>query len=61
MAVDTEKRNKRQNEFVRENYDRFTLTLPKGMKEVYREHAEKQGMKLNSYINMLLEKDIKKP
>lgn len=60
MGVDTQKRNKRQNEFVKENYDRFTLTVPKGMKEVYKARAEQDGMKLNTLINKLLEEYMKK-
>ena len=61
MAVDKERRNKRQNDFVREAYDRFTMTFPKGMKETYRIHAAEHGMSLNAYINKLLEEDMKKP
>ena len=62
MAVDTQKRNKRQNEFVKKNYDRFTLTVPKGMREIYTEQAKAHGFKsMNSYINHLLEQDKKSP
>ena len=60
MAVDKERRNKRQNDFVAKNYDRFTLTVPKGMKEVYKARAEQDGMMLNTLINKLLEEYIKK-
>ena len=60
MPVDKERRNKRQNEFVRESYDRFTMTFPKGKKDLYRQRAAEQGMSLNAYINKLLEEDMKK-
>ena len=61
MAVDTEKRNKRQNEFIKNAYDRVNLTLPKGKKEEYQARAEMQGLSLNAYINKLLEADAKSP
>ena len=56
----TEKENqiKRQNKFIAEAYDRFTLTFPKGMKEVYKSYAEAQGMSLNGYINKLIADDM---
>lgn len=56
----TEKKHqiKRQNEFIAEKYDRFTLTFPKGMKEKYKEYAENKGISLNSYINELIRKDM---
>lgn len=58
--VGTEKENqiKRQNKFIAEAYDRFTLTFPKGMKEVYKNYAEAQGMSLNGYINKLIADDM---
>ena len=60
MPVDKERRNRRQNNYVAEKYDRFTLTVPKGMKEVYRKTAEAKGLSLNAYINKLLEQNNKK-
>ena len=54
MAVDTQKRNKRQTEFVRESYDRLTIALPKGTKERYRTKAKEQGTSLNAVIAQLL-------
>lgn len=56
--MDNSKQIKRQNEFIAEKYDRFTMTFPKGRKEVYREHAEAQGMSLNAYINALIIADM---
>ena len=64
MAVDTQKRNKRQNECVRESYDRLTVALPKGTKEHYRTKAKEQGTSLNDVIAQLLAeyfKDEKSP
>ena len=53
----------RQNEYIKNNYDRITLTVPKGKGADYRMLAAKQGLKLNTVINQLLsdweEKQIK--
>ena len=46
-GTEKEHQIKRQNEFIAEKYDRFTLTFPKGMKEKYKEYAENKGMSLN--------------
>lgn len=37
--------------YMKANYDRVNLTLPKGQKEVIRSHAEKRGESLNGFIN----------
>lgn len=58
-GTEKEHQIKRQNEFIAEKYDRFTLTFPKGMKEKYKEHAEAKGMSLNGYINKLIAEDMK--
>lgn len=47
---------KKQNERIKNSYDRFTATFPKGKKQEYQELAEIKGMKLNTLINKLLEK-----
>lgn len=42
-------------------YDRISLTVKKGMKELYMEQAKEKGFdSLNSYINYLLNKDKEK-
>lgn len=43
-----------QNDYIREHYDRITLTVPKGTAVIYREFAAIQGKKLNTVINELL-------
>ena len=43
-------------------YDRISLTVQKGLREVYTEQAKAHGFKsLNSYINHLLEQGKKSP
>ncbi len=60
MPVDTVKRNKRQNGFIKTKYDRFTLILPKGKKEKYQAIAGEKGLSLSAYIHKLIEADINK-
>lgn len=45
MAVNIQKRNKRQYEWQKENTDRINFTMPKGMKEQIIKAAEKAGQK----------------
>lgn len=47
-----------KRKYNEKTYDRISLTVKKGMKEVYMEQAkEKSFDSLNSYINYLLNKD----
>ena len=48
------------NQYNRENYDRYTVMLPKGTKQIYREFAESRGHTLNGLINALLDAEFKK-
>lgn len=38
-------------EYVRQNYDRIEVKVPKGDKEVLQAHAQAQGESLNKFIN----------
>lgn len=49
-----------KNEFIKEKYDRFNLTFPKGKKDEYQNLAKTHGMSLNALINQLLEDYAKK-
>lgn len=48
------------NKYVKQNYDRVNVTMPKGKKDEYKLHAQSKGMSLNAYIIGLIEADIKK-
>lgn len=49
-----EQQYKRQNEHIKNNYDRVSVTLPKGTKD----KILASGESLNGYINSLIEKDL---
>ena len=58
MAVDTEKRNKRQYAWQKENTDRINFTMPKGTKERIKEAAEVRDMKPAEFIRAAIEQEL---
>jgi len=57
-----EKQLKRQNDYVRKNYDRFGFALPKGQKAIIENHYKNRGYKnITEYIKALIEKDMNTP
>lgn len=58
LALEREKaRFKRQNEWTAQNYERQTVTLPKGTKERIKVLV---GDSVNGYINKLVMQDLEK-
>ena len=51
-----EKQYKRQNEHIKENYDRVSITLPKGTKE----RIKAKGETVNGYISRLVLSDLER-
>ena len=51
-----EKQYKRQNEHIKENYDRISITLPKGTKE----RIKSKGESINGDITRLVLTDLDK-
>lgn len=39
-------------------YDRIEVTVKKGLRELIRSHAERQGLSINGYINNLIQYDM---
>ena len=44
--------------YVRQNYDRNEVKVPKGDKEVLQAHAQEQGESLNKFINRAISEQI---
>lgn len=44
------KRIQKQNDRIRENYDRISVTLPKGTKD----RIQAQGLTINGFVNQLV-------
>ena len=43
------------NKYMRENYDRVNLTMPKGKKDAVQIHAAQRGESVNSFINRAID------
>ena len=48
------------HKYVKANYDRLELTLPKGQKEEVKNFAAAQGESVNAFIARLIEEAMKK-
>lgn len=46
------------NKYVRENYDKLLLTMPKGCKEGIKAHAEERGESVNGFINRAIDETM---
>jgi hypothetical protein len=51
-----EKQYKRQNEFIKNSYDRISVTLPKGTKD----RIKATGESVNGYITRLVLEDLER-
>ena len=50
MAV-SKAQQKAVNKYVRDNYDRVNVNMPKGQKETVKAHTEARGESVNAFIN----------
>lgn len=50
----TKAQQKAVHKYVRENYDRIGITIPKGQKATVQAAAEQEGESLNGYANKAL-------
>lgn len=46
------------NDFIKENYDKFNLKMPKGKKAIVAAHAAAEGKSMSAYINELIDRDL---
>lgn len=47
------------NKYVKNNYDRINVTMPKGKKDIIQAHAETNGQSVNSFINEAIDEKMK--
>lgn len=59
MPVDIEKRNKRQNNWIKENTDRINFYMPKGTKEKIQRAADLENISVTKWINEAIEEKLK--
>ena len=46
------------NKYVKENYDRINVTMPKGKKEEIQAHAACHGLSVTAYINSAIDEKM---
>lgn len=59
MAV-SKAQQKAVHKYVKANYDRQELTMPKGKKEQIKAHAESKGESVNAYINKAIDERMER-
>ena len=58
MSPASKAQQKAVNKYMKANYDRINLTMPKGRREELRVFAEARGESLNSFINRAITETI---
>ncbi len=48
------------NQYNSKHYEQLILRLPKGKKELIKQHAQNKGMSVNGYIVWLIDNDMNK-
>ena len=48
------------HKYVKANYDRQEITMPKGKKETIKAHAESRGESVNAFINRAIDETIER-
>lgn len=54
------KKSEYRNAWIAEKLDRVNLTMPKGMKEAVKAHAEGRGESMNAFINRAIAETIER-
>ena len=57
MAI-SKAQQKAVNKYVKENYDRVNVNMPKGKKEDIQAHAVRLGLSVNAYINAAIDEKM---
>lgn len=48
------------HKYIKANYDRQEITMPKGKKDAVKAHAEAQGESVNAFINRAIDETIER-
>lgn len=60
MSPTSKAQQKAVNKYMKENYDRVNLTMPKGKKDLVLAHAKLHGESVNGFINRAIDETIAK-
>ena len=48
------------NKYVKANYDRINVTIPKGRRDVIKAHADARGESVNGFINRAIDETMQR-
>ena len=60
MSPASKAQQKAVNKYMKSNYDRVTLVMPKGKKDIIQAHAAQQGESVNAYINRAIDEAMQR-
>ena len=54
----TKSQQKAVNKYMKKNYDRLNIVIPKGYKQIVDAYAKERGESVNSLVNSLLRNEL---
>ena len=60
MSPASKAQQKAVNKYMKSNYDRVNLVMPKGKKDVIQAHAAQQRESVNAYINRAIDEAMQR-
>ena len=60
MSPASKAQQKAVNKYMKSNYDRVNLGMPKGKKDIIQAHAAQQGESVNPYINRAIDEAMQR-
>lgn len=60
MSPASKAQQKAVNKYMKSNYDRVNLVMPKGKKDIIQAHAAQQGESVNAYINRAIDEAVQR-
>ena len=59
MAV-SKAQQKAVAKYMKNNYDNYQIRMPKGKKDIIKQHAEQHGESLNGFINRAIDENMER-
>lgn len=60
MSPASKAQQKAVNKYMKENYDRINLTVPKGKKEIVSTHVQAHSESVNGFINRAIDETMER-
>ena len=60
MSPASKAQQKAVNKYMKSNYDRINLVMPKGKKDIIQAHAAQTGESVNAYINRAIDEAMQR-